>query len=255
MQADVQTAGGQIEALQKQIQDLNESEAPFTAQRDSLRKKLELAKKEILNIAVSCISCSPTRWLSTVSQDECKACQSSIAECGREVELYDERIREQEEASRGTDPAIAKLRKDIDDHLQLISNLRRQKPKTESDLQEAVKALEQAEAKEDTLQNEAMEAQRLASEHSTVIENLKMQAKNRITAFGDRMELVMREVERAPWRHSKPIGPLGMHVKLLDMRYQKAFQRVMGSTLCQFAVRCEEDRRTMTDILQRCQRQ
>lgn len=188
-------------------------------------------------------------------QDACKDCQSSIDEAGREVELYDQRIREKESLSRGTDPVVIKLRQDVEQHADMLSKLRRQKPKTEQDLDEARRTFEMAEAAEENARAEALEAQRLESNHSHTINNLKMQAKDKLTAFGDKLELVMAEIGRARWKHSKPIGPLGQHVKLNDKRYQEAFQQVMGSTLCQFAVRCEEDRRTMMDILFRCQRQ
>lgn len=87
------------------------------------------------------------------------------------------------------------------------------------------------------------------------IDNLKTQATNRLSAFGSRMDSVMREIDAARWVHSKPIGPLGMYVKLKDPRYQNAFHSVMGMTLCQFAVRCDQDRRTMMEILKRCGRQ
>ena len=172
----------------------------------------------------------------------------------REAKAYDEQIANQTNAASQVDPAIAKLKHDIDTHQTLASNLRRSRPKAEQDVAEAEKTFEVADQAEVQAKDEAMRASRAETESKEAVDNLRQQATNRLAAFGSNMALVMQEINRARWVHSKPLGPLGMHVKLKDLKYRNAFHSVLGTTLCQFAVRCEQDRRTMMDILSRCAR-
>lgn len=191
----------------------------------------------------------------TYFQDSCKRCEEQIQENAAEILAYDTRIANQETAASRVDPAIAKLRQDIEGHSELLSNLRRQRPRTEQDVQEAESAFEVAQEAESKAQSEALQAAKNEQASKEAIDNLRSQSTNRLNAFGSQMPLVMAEINKARWSHSKPIGPLGMHVKLKNVKYRDAFHRVLGSTLCQFAVRCEQDRRTMMEILKRCSRQ
>lgn len=136
----------------------------------------------------------------------------------------------------------------------MLSNLRRQRPRTEQEVQEAEAAFDVAADAESRAEADALQASRAEIESKDAVDNLKSQAKNRLLAFGANMPMVMQEIDKARWVHSRPLGPLGMHVKLKDLKYRDAFHSVLGSTLCQFAVRCEQDRRTMLDILKRCAR-
>lgn len=172
-----------------------------------------------------------------------------------EVEDYEARIQKKENASQGKDPEVTRLRNVIQQHQNLIANLKRTKPKVEQTITEAEEALAKAVAEENIATDVRMEASKAASDMGARIDNLKAQSGSRLNAFGHKMDLVMREIDRAHWTAGKPIGPLGMHVSLTDHRYKDAFHSLMGQTLCLFAVLNDRDRSTMKEILIRCQRQ
>ena len=181
-------------------------------------------------------------------------CEDSVQESTREVEAFDEKIANQTSAVSQVDPAVAKLKKDIEGLESLASKLRQNRPKSEQEVQEAEKAFEMAQHAEAQASGEALQASNAESASKEAVDNLRLQATNRLAAFGHNISSVMQEIDRARWVHSRPIGPLGMHVKLKDLKYRDAFHSVFGSTLCQFAVRCEQDRKTMMEILKRCTR-
>lgn len=172
----------------------------------------------------------------------------------REVEAFDEKIANQISAVSQVDPAVAKIKSVIEEHEGLVSKLRQKRPRSEQEVQEAEKAFEAAQQVEEQAHGEALQASKAESSSREAVENLRLQATNRLAAFGSNVSSVMQEIDRARWAHSRPIGPLGMHVKLKDLKYRDAFHSVFGSTLCQFAVRCEQDRKTMMEILKRCSR-
>jgi chromosome segregation ATPase len=187
-----------------------------------------------------------------MKQNDIKKCEQAIALGVRDVEDFEAKIRKKDNADQGNDPEVARLRDLIQQHQALTARLRRQRPKIEDDIINAETALARAEEAETIATNTRMAASQAEREQAQRIESLKAQSGNRLNAFGRRIDMVMSEIDRARWTASKPIGPLGLHVKLTDPRYKDAFHRYFGQILCQFAVRNDTDRRTMMDILKRC---
>ena len=172
-----------------------------------------------------------------------------------EVEDYENRIKQKESASQGTNPEVTRLRKLIQDHQKLIANLKRTRPVLEQTVTDGEAALIKAEDHEQKSTDIRLEASAAETAMAGRISDLKAQSGSRLNAFGRRIDLVMREIDRARWTGGKPIGPLGMHVSLTDQRYKKAFESQLGQSLCLFAVLNDRDRATMREILIRCQRQ
>ncbi|TYJ58578.1 hypothetical protein B9479_000788 [Cryptococcus floricola] len=83
------------------------------------------------------------------------------------------------------------------------------------------------------------------------IDDVHKSKHNRLLAFGHNIEPLMREINRTQWKHSKPIGPMGMHVNLEDMRYAEVLQAFLGSLLCGFAVRDHEDSVKLGEMIRR----
>ena len=75
-----------------------------------------------------------------------------------------------------------------------------------------------------------------------------------LAAFGQNLRQVYVAIDRTQWAHSKPIGPLGMHVsiKTTDAPYQKLLDTMLSSSLSSWAVRDSRDKRTLLDIFQQC---
>lgn len=172
-----------------------------------------------------------------------------------EVEDLEGRIKKKENASQGKDPEVARLRDLVHQHQTLIANLKRTRPLREESVTEAEVALAKAMTEEKLAMETRLEASNAVTAMASRIENLKAQSGSRLNAFGHRMDLVMREIDRAHWTAGRPIGPLGMHVSLTDQRYMNVFHSSLGQTLCLFAVLNDRDRNTMREILVRCTRQ
>lgn len=75
-----------------------------------------------------------------------------------------------------------------------------------------------------------------------------------LAAFGRNLRAVYQAIDRTQWVHSKPIGPLGMHVsiKTSETRYQKLLDVMLSSSLTSWAVRDSRDKRTLLNIFQQC---
>lgn len=76
---------------------------------------------------------------------------------------------------------------------------------------------------------------------------------NRSTAFGGAsIPRVLAAIERETHWHSKPVGPLGMHIRLHDARWAPLIESVLNDSLNAFLVTNHEDRARLARILREC---
>jgi hypothetical protein len=71
-------------------------------------------------------------------------------------------------------------------------------------------------------------------------------------AYGKGLDHVMREINKRQWVGAKPIGPLGLYVKLRDPSWRTVVEANLGQTLSSFGVTRGEDVRTLRDVFRRC---
>lgn len=69
--------------------------------------------------------------------------------------------------------------------------------------------------------------------------------------FRPNMEALVRAVNRETRWRSKPIGPIGMHVKLLKQDWASHIERTFGGVLDSFVVACKEDADILTQIMKK----
>ena len=84
------------------------------------------------------------------------------------------------------------------------------------------------------------------------LDRLMQSKKDNLLMFGPRMREILQEINATNFR-MKPIGPLGMHVKLKDMRWSKTIDSIIGSLLNNFVVSNREDRDKLQRILDKYQ--
>lgn len=75
-------------------------------------------------------------------------------------------------------------------------------------------------------------------------------ASNRITAFGGHdMPRIMAAIRRETRWHERPIGPLGMHIRLRERRWAPVIESVLSDPLNAFVVTNHDDRVRLARIL------
>ncbi|WVQ83948.1 hypothetical protein IAT38_006092 [Cryptococcus sp. DSM 104549] len=134
-----------------------------------------------------------------------------------------------------------------------IQNMRRDKPLWQRENDAKQREREAADEECDKLRGDLDDLDSKAMQIENTIRNLEGQSTDRIKAFGTNIGPLMQEIARTQWRHSTPIGPLGMHVKLTDMSYRDTVQAMIGSMLCGFMVGCAEDRVKLFNMMKRHQ--
>ncbi|KAG7571500.1 hypothetical protein FFLO_00516 [Filobasidium floriforme] len=76
----------------------------------------------------------------------------------------------------------------------------------------------------------------------------------RINRYGQRLQAVYAEIDRARWEGGKPIGPLGLYVKVKagEEQYIKVIESALGNNLVAWAVRTASDRTQLMNIFKNC---
>lgn len=95
-----------------------------------------------------------------------------------------------------------------------------------------------------------IESNKEARDLESGLERMQRQTENRLSVFGNNIEVVMRAIDRAKW-HVRPVGPLGMFVELQDMNYRDVLHSYLGAQLCTWAVQDQRDRAQLMAILRK----
>ncbi|OCF37020.1 hypothetical protein I316_00924 [Kwoniella heveanensis BCC8398] len=226
----------EIRRAERDMQNFEESRKPLEQAIRVARERHKSAKKDLLELEQEDIN---------AVRDDIEAERGGLGILQAKI---DAKLSVNADAQR---EEFAKLSSDRTKFEEVLNRFRKEKPRLEQ--QHVAKTTERKNALQevDEIKRRAADEQATSKRIQEKISNLEKQSLNRLSAFGTGLEHVMRDVQRAKWVHSPPIGPLGMHVKLEDMSYSELMHSVLGNHLCSFAVRDARDRQTLRNILQK----
>lgn len=177
----------------------------------------------------------------------------SVIELNKGIERYEEQIREE----------TAKLADEGKARRQQLEEERSSMQRERQELQDGVIDKEDQQREidrklEDSLRQEEEEGhnlRRLKNEFSSNearLSQLRESTTNRLTAFGGpKVPALLQAINQETGWRTKPIGPLGVHCKLKDMRWQRVLESVMGNNLNAFFVSNHQDRQRLKRIMDR----
>lgn len=67
--------------------------------------------------------------------------------------------------------------------------------------------------------------------------------------YGNWVEKVLKIIQNTRWAGEKPLGPLGLHLKLKDKKWARVMRLGIGNLMGSFAVTSYQDRLTLKKIL------
>lgn len=146
------------------------------------------------------------------------------------------------------------LREKIKHHQDLLQNMTRARPTKEKDAKDALEKRNEAEKAQRAKEEARNEASQALDQARRNLEPFKRASRSGLEKFGNNIGAVMDRIRKAQWRAGPPLGPLGQYVQLEDESYRGVLESYLGGLMCQFAVRCDEDRQTLLKILTECSR-
>ncbi len=167
-----------------------------------------------------------------------------IIDVNRDIERYEDQIRE-ETAKLAHDGKSH--RQQLDEERQSVQGQRQELQAEMLDKEEQQRELEAKIAEASQREEEdSQNLRRLKDEYGNIssqLASLRESSRNRLTAFGGpKVPQLLQAINSDNGWRSKPIGPLGTHVKLRDMRWQRILESVMGNNLNAYFVSNHADR-------------
>nr|WJN25121.1 DNA repair protein [Pseudozyma flocculosa] len=176
-----------------------------------------------------------------------------IIDINRSIERYEDQIRE-ETAKLAHDGKSR--RHQLEEERQTVQRQRQELQDETLDKEEQQRELESKIAQASQREEDAVhQLQRLKDQYSTNgsrLAQLRESSRNRLTAFGGpKVPALLQAINSESGWRSKPIGPLGTHLKLKDMRWQRVLESVIGNNLNAFFVSNHNDRVRLKRIMDR----
>ena len=176
-----------------------------------------------------------------------------IIDINRSIERYEDQIRE-ETAKLAHDGKSR--RHQLEEERQSVQRQRQELQDETLDKEEQQRELEAKISEASQREEDAsQQLQRLKDQYNTNgmrLAQLRESSRNRLTAFGGpKVPALLQAINSETGWRSKPIGPLGTHVKLKDMRWQRVLESVIGNNLNAFFVSNHDDRVRLKKIMDR----
>lgn len=157
----------------------------------------------------------------------------------------------QAESTDAEDPKQAKIRSDIEKLEVVLAKMVRELPIKQELVKQREDELIPAEKEVDSMTQQRDRQAALESQARSKLNSLQSQTTDRTSAFGRGLQKVWSEMDKVTWRH-RPIGPIGMHVQLVDLAYREIISSSLGQILCGFIVLDKQDKAHMMRILRYC---
>ncbi|KAF8986017.1 Structural maintenance of chromosomes protein 6 [Entomortierella lignicola] len=188
--------------------------------------------------------------------DEEKTVNDEIKELKEQIRNFDQKIeQEMNKGQRNSKSRRAEIEGQIEKLIEDAGHAKRQV----AERREVLASLELEKSEHDTRLDVSGIAKgklkKAVEDMDQEIKNLNAQKQNSLKAFGPSMPEVVNAIQevtnRKGWRGDPPVGPLGRHVKLRDVKWAPVVESALGLILNAFAVTTDADRNTLSEIVKR----
>ncbi|RKO86787.1 P-loop containing nucleoside triphosphate hydrolase protein, partial [Blyttiomyces helicus] len=222
--AQVATCDDEISAIQEEMEQSNAAVADINKRKGELDGELHETKRQIAEIV----------------QEE-RRMNAAMREAQVISQTLDQKITEEREKLK-TD-FQAERQKKLDE----IERLKTLEQEYERQLYDTL------EAELNSKRGEETDAKKEVLNLSNRVQALESQRSTSATVFGQQIPRVLAAIEaydrQGRWKGSKPIGPLGMFVKIQQPVFAQVVETLIASTMEAFAVDTVEDQDLLNDIL------
>ncbi|GMK57361.1 hypothetical protein CspeluHIS016_0401950 [Cutaneotrichosporon spelunceum] len=234
------------EKVKEDIRMLRDGIAKFVDDHRQTQQDM-LAKKKKLSAARTDLAAAKT----AITQ-----CKGEIQAREDEIAVIEDKLAAARREQEGeVNPEQLRLQQQLEAAEAQKSGLVRMLPQNERAVATAKAAVDETETALRAAENEYNEADRNTNDIRRNLDNLQARRTDRLAPYGRNLRSVMQAIESTQWKHSKPIGPIGLYVKLVDPVYRNCFSNMLGSSLCSFVVRDPADQNTLQRIFEQCGRQ
>ncbi|WOO77550.1 Structural maintenance of chromosome0s protein 6 [Vanrija pseudolonga] len=251
---DVAQSKAKIEKIDETVSEKQGLRSDAERKMERIREEVEetIQQREPLKLQLK-----QAKEAAHAARKDSEANKNSMADCQEELDSAEREVQElarqiaAASGDQGQNAQEAELRKKKEGAEKALRNMSDQLPKVERDVATGKEVLETRQREAASLNNRRDALSLDLDRGKRQLESLQQSSTNRLARYGNRLDIVLEAIKKVKWRHSPPIGPIGQYVHLHenDFKYRDVLQGVMGSFLCSFAVRHDDDKVTLMRIL------
>jgi len=144
-----------------------------------------------------------------------------------------------------------RARTKLEDAKKAIENSEARLKSFEDEIKEKEAAASDVRLEGDRLQASRDQAKNRVQECEAQIKVARDSEKNALAPYGNGMEAIIKEVQKARWHGQQPLGPLGRFVKLKDSKWADVLRVNLSGTMVSWAVTDARDRAPLKALLER----
>ncbi|WVQ73133.1 hypothetical protein IAR50_002697 [Cryptococcus sp. DSM 104548] len=256
-------ARGQINELEEKIDRAQTEVHKIDKEKPLLADRIQTTERDVKRFDESAKplqqAVKAARAKEAEAKRELRAMQSSLEELGTQLEQERASLRRMEqeiaEKLRLKEPEQQQAREKLlarrNKLEEILSKLKLERPARDRDRDAKFQEQQKLKAELNNIDGAIHDCDTQRQSIRRQIDEVHQAKNNRLLSFGYNIEPLMHEISSTNWKHSKPIGPMGMHVSLEDMRYAEVLQSLLGSVLCGFAVRDHDDSAKLGEMIRR----
>ncbi|TFK52189.1 P-loop containing nucleoside triphosphate hydrolase protein [Heliocybe sulcata] len=232
-EASFRAASEQVGILESQYAELGDIE-DLQKRKADLGEKIKANKKKIFDLKAQ----------EKEMNDQINRTSKHIEECGKSIEEETKKLEAQTKFKRDEiEQKIQAAREDLHNAEEQLKDVRVQIQEKNIELRNIAQSGDEGDTARSKAQVEVHKAQEALS-------RARSEEDNSLGAYGRDMKRVLQEIKGAKWYGNKPVGPLGVHVKVKEPeKWAEVLRTQLGGSMSSFAVTDARDRPQLKRIL------
>ncbi|KAM3551984.1 hypothetical protein ARSEF4850_007602 [Beauveria asiatica] len=231
------------------LQEAEQKLQQFQLTRDDLNTERDTINDKV--ISLEAIFSAAKKNLTELHQDErdaysrLKAIRAEMNTLEKKIEEEEKRLDESTGAAKAEKEAQLEEAKAKEREItRNITNAGEQLRERQGKVQDAEEALKRQQRLRESKRSDVAVAE-------GVVSDLKKRTRSAYDGFDGEIVNLVKLIDKYQGFETKPVGPIGAHVKLLKPEWSGILEKTFGESLNAFVVRSKEDQSKLSDIMQR----
>ncbi|KAJ1929527.1 Structural maintenance of chromosomes protein 6 [Tieghemiomyces parasiticus] len=235
-QARMEDLGARTAQLESELQALVSEQGPLRGQHESVAREVRSLQEQV----------------NRIKSEELEMDQEMKGLKRRRTALQESIEREQARAQIDLQPERDAKHAAIRQHRHRLERLEEDQKTAAADLARLDREQRERQTESDAARTRLRDTVREVDQTRQTLDQLRRGQANQMTSFGKTVPEVLRDIQRETgWSGGRPLGPLGLYVKLIQPQWADTLESVLNWVLNAFVVEDHHDQRLLAAILKR----
>ena len=185
----------------------------------------------------------PTQTEEKQINDTVKRCTGHIEDYEKQIAAERKRIEERSQVKR------EELDRKIADAENAMNQVDAELTAVRAEKADKIREAEETETQGKALQAQRDDAQKEIVNAEGELRQCGEAERNKLAPYGNNMAEILATIERMQWHGNKPVGPLGLYVKVKDPLWAPLMRVQLGNLMTAFAISDGRDRAQLNKLL------